>query len=480
MLLKKANELLSQNKLREAEFHYKTLLQTEPDNGDALFGLGKVALRLEQFDAAVYILQRACQHLPYVLEPLYALSDAFNAVNSPEDAQKVLEYATSIAADNPDTHYYLAQHYLNFGELDKAQATFEEALKIGIAPVTAYVLFELVQLGRFNKANNYIDQLHHFLTQTNNLRLKMVCYYALAKSYDKLDDTDQAFNYFVIANQQQHKLSEFNTEDLIGFYDQLIEYNNESVLNLAKLNKQYPVTPVFIIGMPRSGSTLLEQMLAGHSQWATLGEDSSISNKVVAFLEHKTGLRYPQCLTKLTTPLINQARAIYLDTLSSFEGNCAFVINKLPSNYQNLGLIYILFPDAKFINLTRNFHATAFSVFTNYFAENEPYFCDLNEFALYHQLYEKLMSHWQQFNRLAIYNLSYEQLIENPKDQLTALLSFTGCEFEHTCLDFYKNKSAVTTLSKHAIRQPVNNKSLDKWQRYEAPLLSLLSLPQTN
>ena len=115
MLLKKANELLSQNKLREAEFHYKTLLQAEPDNGDALFGLGKVALRLEQFDAAVYILQRACQHLPYVLEPLYALSDAFNAVNSPEDAQKVLEYATSIATDNPDTHYYLAQHYLNFG-----------------------------------------------------------------------------------------------------------------------------------------------------------------------------------------------------------------------------------------------------------------------------------------------------------------------------------------------------------------------------
>ena len=77
--------------------------------------------------------------------------------------------------NNPDTHYYLAQHYLNFGELDKAQVTLEEALKLGLAPVTAYVLFELVQLGRFNKANNYIDQLHHFLTQTNNLRLKMVC-----------------------------------------------------------------------------------------------------------------------------------------------------------------------------------------------------------------------------------------------------------------------------------------------------------------
>lgn len=479
MLLKKAEQLLSQNKLREAEFHYKTLLKAEPDNGDALFGLGKIALRLEHFDAAVYLLQKACQRLPYVLEPLQALADAFNGVNSPDDALKVLEYAKEIAHDNPETHYYLAQHYLTYGELDKAHVTFKQALSLGIAPVTAYILFELVQLGRFDKAHNYIDQLHHFLTQTNNLRLKMVCYYALAKSYDKLDNTNQAFNYFVIANQQQHKLSEFNTEDLIGFYDQLIQYNNESMLNLAKLNKQYPVTPVFIIGMPRSGSTLLEQMLAGHSQWATLGENASISDQVVAFLEHKTRISYPQCLTKLTPPLINQARAIYLDTLKA-KGNSAFVINKLPSNYQNLGLIYILFPNAKFINLSRDFHATAFSVFTNYFAENEPYFCDLNEFTLYHQLYKKLMSHWQQFNRLAIYNLSYEQLIENPKGQLTALLSFTGCEFEQSCLAFYKNKSAVSTLSKHAIRQPVNNNSLNKWQRYETQLLSLLSPPQTN
>lgn len=480
MLLKKADQLLSQNKLREAEFHYKMLLKAEPDNGDALFGLGKIALRLEQFDAAVYLLQKACQRLPHVLEPLQALADAFNAVNSPEDALKVLEYAKEIARDNPEPHYYLAQHYLTYGELDKAHDTFKQALNLGIAPVTAYILFELVQLGRFDKAHNYIDQLHHFLTQTNNVRLKMVCYYALAKSYDKLDDTDQAFNYFVIANQQQHKLSEFNTQDLITFYDQLIEYNNESVLNLANLKNEYPVTPVFIIGMPRSGSTLLEQMLAGHSQWATLGENASISDQVVAFLENKTGLRYPQCLTKLTTPLINQARNIYLETLNTAKGNCPFVINKLPSNYQSLGLIYILFPNAKFINLSRDFHATAFSVFTNYFAENEPYFCDLNEFALYHQLYEKLMSHWQQFNRLAIYNLSYEQLVNDPKEHLTALFKFTGCEFEPQCLTFYKNKNAVTTLSKHAIRQPVNNKSLDKWQRYEAPLLSLLSPPQTN
>lgn len=480
MLLKKADQLLSQNRLREAEFHYKALLQAQPNNGDALFGLGKIALRLARYDAAVYLLQQACQRLPYALEPLHALADAFNAVNSPSDALKVLEYAKEIATNDPEPHYYLAQHYLTYGELEQAHTHFAHALTLGIAPVTAYILFELVQLGRFDKEQNYINPLHQFLTHTNNLRLKMVCNYALAKSYDQLEDTDQAFNYFVLANQQQRKLSEFNTTDLVPFYDLLIKYNTSDTLSFANPQHKHAITPVFIIGMPRSGSTLLEQMLAGHSQCSTLGENASISNQVVAFLEQKTGLAYPQCLNKLTEPLINKARNIYLDTLKTATGDCPIVINKLPSNYQSLGLIYILFPNAKFINLSRDFNATAFSVFTNYFAENEPYFCNLNEFTLYHRLYEKLMVHWQQFDQLAIYNLSYEQLVNSPKEQLTALLRFIGCDFEPDCLAFYKNKTPVTTLSKQAIRQPINNKSIDKWQRYEKHMLSLLAAEQTN
>ncbi|MEI8641022.1 tetratricopeptide repeat protein [Pseudoalteromonas sp. Hal099] len=175
MLIKKANQLLQENKLK-AEFHFKAILNSNPQSGEALFGLGRIALRLERYDAAVYLLQKACERLPHMLEPLHALADAFNGVNSPNDALKVLEYAKSLASHNPEPHYYLAQHYLSYGELDKAHTTFAHALSMGLYPVTAYILFELVQLGRFNKEHNYVSNLHHFLTQTNNVRLKMVCY----------------------------------------------------------------------------------------------------------------------------------------------------------------------------------------------------------------------------------------------------------------------------------------------------------------
>jgi tetratricopeptide (TPR) repeat protein len=475
MLIQKANQLLAQNKLKEAEFHYKTILNSQPENGEALFGLGRIALRLSRYDAAVYLLQKACECLPKMLEPLHALADAFNAVNSPADALKVLEYAKNIASHNPEPHYYLAQHYLTHGQLDKAHTIFAQALSMGLYPVTPYILFELVQLGRFDTEHNYISNLHHVLTQTNNLRLKMVCYYALGKSYDQLWELDQAFNYFELANKLQRKLSEFHTKALIPFYDDIITHTTPELLNLADKHFTGTITPVFIIGMPRSGGALLEQMLANHSQYSSLGEDTSVSSSVVAMLEQKTGLPYPQCLNQLSPNLITKAREIYITSLKTANPIRPYIINKLPSNYQTIGLIYLLFPNAKFINVRRDFNATAFSVFTNYFVENEPYFCALSEFKTYYDLYQKLMAHWRCVPNIQIYDLTYEELIANPEEQLTTLFAFLGAQFENQCLTFYKRKHAVTTLSRQAIRQPINDKALTKWERYSTPLLKLIN-----
>ncbi|HEA16505.1 hypothetical protein LCGC14_1607440 [marine sediment metagenome] len=479
MLLKKANQLLAENKLQEAEFHYKTLLESDPQNGEALFGLGRIALRLERFDAAVYLLQKSCERLPNMLEPLHALADAFNGVNSPNDALTVLKYAKSIASHNPEPHYYLAQHYLTHGELDKAHTTFAQALSIGLYPVTAYILFELVQLGRFDQQHNYISNLHHLLTLTNNLRLKMVCYYALAKSYDQLDDIEQAVNYYKLANKLQLQLSHFSTEQLTPFYQDIIRYNPKSLFATIKAGFSGTVTPVFIIGMPRSGSTLLEQILASHSEFASLGEDRCISSQVVSFIEQHTKRPYPECMDALTSQLIEQARAIYTARLKQAKPIRAFMINKLPANYQSLGLIYCLFPNAKFINLQRDFNATAWSVYSNYFAENEPYFCSLPEFKRYFDLYQGLMTHWQQAIPDAMLDVHYEQLVADPISHLTRIFTFLGAEFEPQCLDFYKSKSAVTTLSKASVRQPLNSNALERWKRFETPLKALLNDVQT-
>lgn len=480
MLLEKANQLLAENKLKEAEFHFKTILDAEPENGEALFGLGRIALRLERYDAAVYLLQRACERLPHMLEPLHALADAFNGVHSPQDAVTVLEYAKSIASHNPEPHYYLAQHYLTYGELDKAYNILKHALTMGNYPVKAYILFELVQFARFNNEQNYINELHHFLTLTDNVRLKMVCYYALGKSYDVLGDTQQAFDYYKLANKFQSKLTQFKTAELVPFYQRVIEQSHAQLIASRDKTFKGTVTPIFIIGMPRSGSTLIEQMLTSHSDFASLGEDASISNQVVAYIEQKTQRPYPDCLAELDQGLINTARNIYIERLKQAPMVRPFMINKLPSNYQSLGLIYLLFPNAKFINMQRDYNAIAWSVFSNYFAENEPYFCSLPEFKQYYDLYQQLMTHWHNVMPEAIFDLSYEELVSESEQTLTALCKFLNIEYNKQFLTFYKSKKPVATLSKTAVRQPLNDKAIDKYKRYESAMHTLMNEPQTS
>ncbi|MEC8207186.1 MAG: sulfotransferase, partial [Pseudomonadota bacterium] len=334
-----------------------------------------------------------------------------------------------IASHNPEPHYYLAQHYLTYGELDKAYSILKHALGMGNYPVTAYILFELVQFGRFNNEQNYINEIHQFLTLTNNLRLKMVCYYALGKSYDQLNDTEQAFNYFSLANKLQTKLTQFKTRDLVPFYQRIKEQNTAELIDARDKTFTGTITPIFIIGMPRSGSTLVEQMLASHNDFASLGEDASISNQVVAYLEQQTQLPYPDCLAELNQGLINNARNIYIERIKQAPVVRPFMINKLPANYQSLGLIYLLFPNAKFINMQREYNAIAWSVFSNYFAENEPYFCSLPEFKQYFDLYQQLMEHWQSVMPEAVFGLSYEALISDSEQTLTALCNFLNIEY---------------------------------------------------
>ena len=157
-----------------------------------------------------------------------------------------------------------------------------------------------------------------------------------------------------------------------------------------------------------------------------------------------------------------------------------FMINKLPANYQSLGLIYLLFPNAKFINMQREYDAIAWSVFSNYFAENEPYFCSLPEFKQYFDLYQQLMEHWQSVMPEAVFDLSYEALISDSEQTLTALCKFLNIEYNTQFLDFYKSKKPVATLSKTAVRQPLTDKALEKYKRYESAMHTLMRESQTS
>jgi len=225
--------------------------------------------------------------------------------------------------------------------------------------------------------------------------------------------------------------------------------------------------PIFILGLPRSGSTLLEQMMANHLEIETAGEVNYLSSEVVTQLQKMTGKPYPLDIDKLSSKQYQQLGKIYLSELKKHHPNSEYIIDKLPSNFQSLGLIKRILPDAVVIHITRQPEAVAISIFANYFAENEPYFCDLNEFAEYYVSYKKLMDFWKEEQQDNFLEISYETLVLSPKKAITKLLESFGLHWQERCLDFHTNSRTITTLSSNQVRKPLYKSSLNQWKHYQ-------------
>ncbi|WP_247687176.1 tetratricopeptide repeat-containing sulfotransferase family protein [Pseudoalteromonas luteoviolacea] len=467
LLLDRATELLLENRLREAEFMFKQVLKQNPKNGKALFGLGRICMRLEQYDNAIYYLKRACEHLPKMLDPLYALADAFIAVGSPVDAKTVLEYALSVARHNAQVHYHLGQFYLDHGFIDNAYQVFQKGLECPSTGVSIFIIFELMQLAPTNEIPALMEKLTEFEGKYEHPKFQIIAYHAFATAHQALGEYKEAFEFYDQANKLQLEQCEFKTADMVPFFNRLLETCNSDFFDKPIDKVKSTFTPVFIVGLPRTGSTLLEQILTQHSQVGSIGESIIISDKIVPYLEMRTERDFPECIYETTTSMLDYCRSVYVDEVKKNRVQEEAVINKLPANFQNIGLIYKIFPNARFIHLTRDFRANAWSVYSNHFAENEPYFCSLTEFQLYADIEQQVMEHFSSHLNKSIFHVSYETLIDDPERTIQKLLNFIYLKYEPECMDFYKSRSKVSTLSKTQVRQPIHSRSLTRWQAFE-------------
>ncbi|MFY8275261.1 tetratricopeptide repeat-containing sulfotransferase family protein [Pseudoalteromonas sp. SSDWG2] len=466
-LLEQANQLLSENRLQEAEFHYKSVLETGSHQGEALFGLGRIAMRLEKYPEAVVLLQQACQRLPKVLNPLFALADAFDSLQKGKDAFDILEYCCKIAPHNSHAFYRLGLHLLIYGHLKQAQNAFLKGLNCPISDVTPYLYYELAQLDKKHITTGEIEQLHNLLARTQNLSGQVVLHYTLAKAYHHQGDKNQAMAHYRLANSLQAKRCAPFGSDFKHYIDDIITTFNADFIADHQDPVQASFTPVFIIGMPRSGSTLLERMLCQHQGVASLGENDSISAKVMAFLSAKTKKPFPHCLTGSDEQMRAQARQIYAQEVSKRKLGNAIILNKLPANFQAVGAIKAIFPNAKFIDMRRSFYPMAWSVFTHYFGANEAFFCDMDALTTYYEGYDELMVHWHNAVKGSVTTIHYEQLIEQPEQQLRQLFNWLGLTYTKESLNYHKSRAPVSTLSRHQVRKPLYNDANKAYKEYE-------------
>lgn len=471
--LQKAQLLFQQNRYKEAEILLRGLLTEQPENPHVLYALAQIALKFNSLNDAITLLEKCVPLMPEHSEPLLQLTELYQLDHQLNDAERCFQKLLSSFPNLCKAHFLYAGFLKSMGNKEESEAELRNTLKLD--PKHSAAMLALSEMVIINKGDALLIQMEQLLKELtangkSNEISKMHLHYALGKGADDQGEYQQAFDHWAKANSIQLSRCNFRVSQMLPFYDQL-KLVFDSEIRVAGSFDSDEITPIFIVGMPRSGTTLLEQMLSSHSEIESAGEVNYIGGNVVTQIQQITGKPYPLGLELLNKEQIKMLGASYLSQLQKHHSKARYIIDKLPANFQSIGLIKMILPHAIIINLSRNPLAISLSIYRNYFAENEPYFCDLSEFSEYYLAYRDLIQYWYKTLPGQLTTVTYEELVLTPKTKIEQILECCNLSWQNACLEYYQNPKQVLTLSAAQVQQPLYKTSLDNWKKYK-PFLS--------
>ena len=307
-----------------------------------------------------------------------------------------------------------------------------------------------------------LQALHKRRSNSNHDRIQLS--FALGKAYGDIDCHDDAFTCFAEGNRlRKQELNYDIASDRSLFARLTATFSNDKTLanRVTACNEDGDQRPIFIVGMPRSGTTLVEQILASHSRVYGAGELDLLSQIVKTINWRSSDLRTDQ---------FQQVRDAYLSGLAKIGAPQRFITDKLPLNFLWIGFVLNALPEAKIIHTQRDARATCWSNFKQYFSKRAEYSCDIQDVTQYYKLYTALMAFWHETFPGRIYDLNYEALTEQQEEQSRRLLEYVGLEWEDQCLEFHTSARAVTSASAMQVRQKMYTGSSQEWRKYERHL----------
>jgi tetratricopeptide (TPR) repeat protein len=367
------------------------------------------------------------------------------------------------------------------GKLEEAGDCFERA-----AEINPMALSQMVNARRFPddpEALIKMSQLADNPLMPQAARISMS--FALADLYDKRKEPDQAWPYLELANRLTDKGLNFDPDTFSKKVDLFCQTFNKDFLHSLEPIRGSDRIPIFVVGMPRSGTTLTEQILSSHAAIFGAGE-LDLMARLTGLLPRvlKTKTPYPGCVNQMTPHLREEAARFYLHGLYQYDQEHTYVVDKMPHNFMQLGLIAMIFPKARIIHVRRDPRDTALSNFQQNFKAKHGalgYAFHLENTARQINDYHRMMEHWKQVLPLPIFELTYEELISNQDEVSREMLTFVGVDWDEQVREFHKTERAVRTASVSQVRQPIYKTSQQKWRKYEkylGPFLENLN-PET-
>jgi hypothetical protein len=294
-------------------------------------------------------------------------------------------------------------------------------------------------------------------------------YFALSKAYEDLKDFKTSASYLTIGNKLRKSVmkKKYNIENIKKHFSMLqniFSHFSSQANNTFGLDSN---KPIFIVGMPRSGTTLVEQIISSHAKVESGGELSYIGNIIYDYFPDNDPDTFVEKVKAELPNHLPEMASIYLKKISNIS-NILQVTDKLPHNFVFIGFIKMMFPQAKIIHCNRDPKSTCFSIFKNYFPDESLWFAyDENDLVEYYALYKELMIFWKKIYGETIYDISYENLVTNQKVETEKVLQFLSLDWDDNCLQFNKNVSKVATLSTTQVRQPMYSTSVQQWKDFE-------------
>ena len=453
----------------ESVKNYKKAIAIQPNYSDAHNNLGNVLLGLGQIDAAIESLEWAVAYKHDFAEAYNNLGNAFNDYGNSDKAIENYQKAITYNPHYEKAFFNLALVFKDLGRKEDFIINIKKALNLN--PNWGHAYYHLSRIKKYKKNDPQINEMIQALKSENISSIDLIgLNFALSKVYEDLEKHDKQFKYLNEANSLRKKELNYSIEKDQNLFSTIKKAFKSlpETLDIPK-SKSNSKRPIFIVGMPRSGTSLVHQILDSHSSVKGVGELNHINNIVFPLLKaHREETK--NCFSK--NDLLS-LRKQYLQSPPIADLNEMIFVDKMPLNFRHLGFILSSFPEAKIIHMKRNPMATCWSIYKYEFRGN-AYSFDQKDIANYYGLYINLMEFWKKLFPKKILDVCYEDLTISQELETKKILKYCELDWEVNCLDFHTNNSAVKTTSSMQVRQKMYQGSSEAWRKYEPYLQPLI------
>ena len=503
-LLYKGVRHLHASRYRKAEDAFKKLLIEDENNIDALRFMGILAFKSGNHDIAEAMFTKALR-----LDPTYSLvwanlAQVYSVTGQLDKAKKSFknilnmeprngliwaEYGTVLTklanyeesknaylnalnfkSDSPRVHLSLGHVYKTMGEIENSIDSYKNSIIQNKLSGEAY--WSLANLKTYSFSENEIKVMEETLKEDMSDIERSQIHFALGKAYEVKKDFDNSFNNYFKGNEVKKGLIKYSSDDTTDNTKRILDFFNlETIRDLSK-SSTVDQDPIFILGMPRSGSTLVDQIISSHSKVDGTQELPNII-KIASELNSNNQNTYPEILKELDESKLSEIGNNYLSETTWARKDAPFFIDKMPNNFIHIGLIKTILPNAKIIDTRRDPMDTCFSCYKQFFARGQLFTYSLEDLGNYYTDYIKAMNHWHNVYGKDIFTVHYDNVINKTEETIRELIDYCNLPFEKECLEFYKSSRPVKTPSAEQVRQPIYKSGLNYWKNYEKHLVPL-------